>query len=556
MKHKPLLAVLMLAAGVAGTPTALRAEATNEVVWAADITADTTWSNTNVYLMHGLVHVLAPATLTIEPGTVIKGVSQGNLTNAENVSALFVTVGAKLRAVGTPTQPIIFTSEFDDTSGPSPLGLFERGLWGGVVVMGSAVLNTSSSTAGNDATNSFKYDVFEGLADNQINGQYVYRFGGTNDADNSGVIQYVSIRHGGYVITGNKELNGLSLCALGNGTTIDHVEAYAIADDGFEFFGGTVNTKYLVSAFNDDDCFDTDQGYRGKNQFWFAIQENGKRDNGGEWNGEPSGIAVSNAPYANFQVYNATWIGGGIVSGAATNSNNGLFIREYSAPRMYNSVLTDFNNTGGTIGCRMDANSGKMLTNGLLDLQENIFHGFTTVSNAFSALLFTDLARSNTTVNPLLVSISRDTNHLLDPRITLASPAQITSIVPPNDGFFQRVQFKGAFNKNLWAYNWTALDAYGFLPCGTTIEVDATVATGTGPTAPTLTLAANGANVTITCASQPGYTYTLESTAVLSPASWNPAAGVTPSNTQAGTGSPLTFTVPATGANYFRVSAH
>ncbi|MCC6823655.1 MAG: hypothetical protein IT579_23280, partial [Verrucomicrobia subdivision 3 bacterium] len=115
MKHKPLLAVLMLAAGVAGTPTALRAEATNEVVWAADITADTTWSNTNVYLMHGLVHVLAPATLTIEPGTVIKGVSQGNLTNAENVSALFVTVGAKLRAVGTPTQPIIFTSEFDDT---------------------------------------------------------------------------------------------------------------------------------------------------------------------------------------------------------------------------------------------------------------------------------------------------------------------------------------------------------------------------------------------------------------------------------------------------------
>ena len=107
------------------------------------------------------------------------------------------------------------------------------------------------------------------------------------------------------------------------GTTIDHVEAYAIADDGFEFFGGTVNTKYLVSAFNDDDSFDTDMGYRGTNQFWFAIQEPGTRDSGGEWNGEPNGIAVSNAPYANFQVYNATWIGGGTISGTATNSNNG-----------------------------------------------------------------------------------------------------------------------------------------------------------------------------------------------------------------------------------------
>ena len=546
MKYRHLLTGILLAACAAGTPISLRAEATNEVVWAADIAANTTWYNTNVYLMHGLVHVLAPATLTIEPGTVIKGVSQGNLTNAEQTSALFVTVGAKLHAVGTPTQPIIFTSEFDDTSGPSPLGLYERGLWGGIVVMGQAVLNTSSSAAGNDATNSFKYDVFEGLPDNQINGQYFYRFGGTNDADNSGVIQYVSIRHGGYVITGNKELNGLSMCALGSGTTIDHVEAYAIADDGFEFFGGTVNTKYLVSAFNDDDCFDTDQGYRGKNQFWFAIQENGKRDNGGEWNGEPNGIAVSNAPYANFQLYNATWIGAGTGPTTATNSNNGLFIREYSAPRMYNSVLTDFNNNGGTIGCRMDAKSGAMLANGLLDLRENIFNGFTTVSNAFSAPLFTDLTRSNTTVNPLLVSISRDTNHLLDPRLQAGSPALTSSLTPPNDGFYTPVSFKGAFdNQTLWLRCWTALDAYGFLP--------PVVA---GPLAPTLTLTPNGATVDIKCASQPGYTYTLESTTVLNPASWNPATGVTPSNSQAGAGSTLTFTVSATGANYFRVIAN
>src|SRR4030095_11884434 len=127
--------------------------------------------------------------------------------------------------------------------------------------------NTSSSTAGN--TNSPKYDVFEGLPDNQINGQNVYRFGGTNDADNSGEIQYVSIRHGGDEFLQNKKPKRPPMCAVGSGNNIDHAEAYAIADDGFEFFGGTVNTKYLVSAFNDDDTFDTDQGYRGKNQFWF-----------------------------------------------------------------------------------------------------------------------------------------------------------------------------------------------------------------------------------------------------------------------------------------------
>ncbi len=129
----------------------------------------------------------------------------------------------------------------------------------------------------------------------------------------------------------------------------------------------------------------------------------------------------------------------------------------------------------------------------------------------------------------------------------------MTSIVPPGDGFFQRVQFKGAFNKNLWAFNWTALDAYGFLPWDTTIEVDATVAAGAA--APTLALTVSGANVNITCPSQVGYTYTLESTGGLSPATWNPATNVTPSNSQAGTGSSLSFTVPATGVNFFRVSA-
>ncbi|MCU0783193.1 MAG: hypothetical protein MUF81_03925, partial [Verrucomicrobia bacterium] len=205
-------------------------------------------------------------------------------------------------------------------------------------------------------------------------------------------------------------MNGLSMCALGNGTTIDHVEAYAIADDGFEWFGGTVNTKYLVSAFNDDDTFDTDQGYRGKNQFWFSIQEDGKRDNGGEWNGEPNTLAVSNTPIANFQLYNATFIGAGNV-GTNTTANHGLTIREYSSPRVYNSILTDFTTShgNGSIGLRIaDVRSQAMLTAGLMDLRENIIAGFgTAATNAASAILLSDTSRGNSTVNPLLTSISR-----------------------------------------------------------------------------------------------------------------------------------------------------
>ncbi|MEW6158554.1 MAG: hypothetical protein AB1813_14065, partial [Verrucomicrobiota bacterium] len=250
------------------------------------ISANVTWRSTNEYVLNKFIYVLDGAILTIEAGTVIKA-QRGQ---DADTSCLIVTTGGKIMAEGTRTRPIIFTSIDDDVTDPEDIGLFDRGLWGGLVLMGKAELNTASDVSGNAA--SPKYDVFEGLPDSQINGQFVHRYGGNDDNDSSGVLRYVSIRHAGVVFQPNKELNGLSLCAVGRGTVIEHVETYATADDGFEFFGGTVNTKYLVSAFNDDDAFDIDQGFRGKNQFWFSIQEPGKKDHGGEWNGEPNGIAV------------------------------------------------------------------------------------------------------------------------------------------------------------------------------------------------------------------------------------------------------------------------
>jgi len=159
----------------------------------------------------------------------------------------------------------------------------------------------------------------------------------------------VSVRHGGKKLTTDKEINGWSFCGVGRGTVADYLEAYCIADDGFEFFGGSVNTKHLVSAFSDDDGFDTDQGYNGLNQFWFGIQEPGAKDNGSEQNGQPQApdVRVPGAlPLANYLVRNATMIG----AGTNSSGNDALRFRQENKARWYNSVITDF----GGVRVRID----------------------------------------------------------------------------------------------------------------------------------------------------------------------------------------------------------
>ena len=441
------------------------------------------WSRTNTYVLNGYCYVKQGHTLTIEAGTIIKGKD-----GAPGVfGALFITAGAKIFANGTPSSPIVFTAESDNlgTAGAYPnLTLLQRGLWGGIVLLGKAVLNTPSDAGG--AAASPKYDIFEGLPDVVTGGQNVNRFGGGDDNDNSGVMRYVSIRHGGKVLESNKELNGLSICGVGRGTTLEFIEAYATADDGFEFFGGTVNTRYLVSAFNDDDAFDADQGHSGQHQFWFGIQAADARDKGFELNGEPSGLATGAAPVANFTVYNATLIGAGVGSGGA--NNNVFTIREFAAPRFYNSIFTDFAQRGISI----DAKSLTHLNSGLLDFRENLWFGFTagnTVANLNvlnSDVLFTDTTRSNIIADPMLMGISRTANGGLDPRPQAGSPALVSSLMAPNNGFLQSAAFKGAFDQNnLWLAGWTALSQLGVIPQrapANIVQVTDASLTAAGPT--------------------------------------------------------------------------
>jgi hypothetical protein len=493
----------------------------------APISGVANWTADNEYVLNGFVYVLDGATLNIAAGTVVKAKPGVDA----NTSALIVTAGGKINASGTASAPIIFTAEEDDVNDPEDLPLFRRGLWGGVVILGKAVLNTTLAAAGNAATP--KYEVFEGLPDSQVNGQFVHRFGGGDDNDNSGVFRYVSIRHAGVVFQPNKELNGLSLGGVGRGTTVEYVESYGAADDGFEFFGGTVNTKYLVSAFNDDDAFDTDQGFRGKNQFWFAIQEPGKKDHGGELNGEPNGAAVNASPVATFEVYNATWIG----AGKSSTGNRGMTIREYASPKFYNSVFADF---GGNAVLIDDKSKGH-LDSGLLDLRDNIFWDFALAlpGSANSDVLFTDAARNNANVDPMLAGISRSNDGMLDPRPKAGSPALSTSRTPPADGFYTPAAYKGAFNKANWA-TWTFLAKAGVLTMDAGSE---------DPAAPVLSVMANGGQVMVTFTGAVGVSYQLQSSSAL--AGWVDSGAA-----QIGAGSQITLAAPVEAGNkFFRVVA-
>jgi hypothetical protein len=214
------------------------------------ISESTTWTSNNIYVLNQKVVVSSGVILTIQAGTIIKG-TEGSGSLA---SALIVAQGGKLNAAGTATEPIIFTSindniEVGQTAGTN-LDETNSGLWGGLIVLGYA-------------PSSFSGDVevvqIEGIPADDTFGLY----GGDNATDNSGVYQYISIRHGGALIGEGNEINGLTLGGVGSGTVIENIEVVANVDDGIEFFGGTVNASHLLVWAQGDDALDIDQAYSG-----------------------------------------------------------------------------------------------------------------------------------------------------------------------------------------------------------------------------------------------------------------------------------------------------
>lgn len=211
------------------------------------ITKDTHWTAGVTYRIRGYVYVDNNVTLTIDPGTKI-------VSNKDSAGVLIIYKGSKINAAGTADKPIVFTSA---EASPKP------GDFGGVVVVGKATGN------GNHAVLEGGVDVAHQL------------FGGTDDADNSGVLQYVRIEYAGKAVNPGDEVNGLSMYTVGSGTVVDHIEIVRGLDDAFEFFGGTFNAKYLIAYNCADDDFDLDDGYRGKIQFGISIKDPAFTDNKG-----------------------------------------------------------------------------------------------------------------------------------------------------------------------------------------------------------------------------------------------------------------------------------
>lgn len=232
-----------------------------------NITENTTWEAGNVYVLGGRITVVDGVTLTIEPGVIVKGQAGTGV----NATALLIARGATIDAEGTADLPIIFTSVADEIE-PEDLeaGNFAspnldpdiNGLWGGVIVLGKAKISAS-----NDNDEDISEIQIEGIPTSDPNGLY----GGSLDTDNSGILKYISIRHGGANIGAGNEINGLSLGGVGSGTTIENIEVVANQDDGIEWFGGTVNVKNVVVWNVGDDGIDTDQSWAGTLDNFFVI---------------------------------------------------------------------------------------------------------------------------------------------------------------------------------------------------------------------------------------------------------------------------------------------
>ncbi len=258
MKNFKSFSILILAAVIGFTsciegnekPVIDDTPGASDVKITGNITSSQTWVTGKTYVLSGRIAVTAGNTLTIQPGVIVKG----EVGTGANASALVIARGAKINAVGTAASPIIFTTTADEIvpgqiASPN-LDADLTGLWGGVLVLGKA-----KGSFGGDVTEI----QIEGIPASDINGLY----GGSDDADNSGVIKYISIRHGGTNIGEGNEINGLTLGAVGSGTVIENVEIIGNQDDGIEWFGGSVSVKNAIVWNVGDDGLDTDQAWSG-----------------------------------------------------------------------------------------------------------------------------------------------------------------------------------------------------------------------------------------------------------------------------------------------------
>lgn len=280
-----------------------------------NITSNTTWETGKIYVLKTRVSVVSGVTLTIQPGVIVKG----EAGTGSNATALLIARGANLMAEGTTSSPIIFTSIADEIQPgqiASPnLDPDFNGLWGGLIVLGNAPISADAASV-----------QIEGIPASDANGLY----GGADASDNSGVLKYISIRHGGANIGDGNEINGLTLGGVGSGTVVENIEIIANQDDGVEFFGGAVNASNLIVWNAGDDGIDTDQAWAGTlNNFIVICGATG--DHALEIDG-PEGTLLDGHTVQNGSVKGSTAAELGDFRSSARGSFNNIYFFNFADP--------------------------------------------------------------------------------------------------------------------------------------------------------------------------------------------------------------------------------
>lgn len=347
---------------IVATPTPTPDSSFPTITVTGNISANTIWTKDKIVVLDGRVIVQPGVELTIQPGTVIKA-KPGSDASA---SVLVVGVGAKIHATGTVAEPIIFTST-DDQIVPgqitSPnLTIANKGLWGGVIILGDAPISPSSGTT----------SEIEGIPAGTVGTTY----GGADATDNSGELQYVSIRHSGVIIGAGNEINGLTLGGVGSGTTIDHIEIYANLDDGIEFFGGSVNLSHGLVVKIDDDCYDIDQAYSGTITNIMAIIGENQDGDAFEIDG-PEGSANNSGVFT---------INKGYIVGSSSNDAKFAVFKSNAQGTMQNVYFTNFM-TGAKVAVNGSAPYANYLGTGAYSL--------TITGNTFNVLSLTGVFSSD-----------------------------------------------------------------------------------------------------------------------------------------------------------------
>lgn len=451
MNHvsRTLAAVFIGAAVVIGQVAGLRGDQAAPVtvpgidkpviVVTGSVTGNETWTNNFYYVLRGAVFVESGATLNISAGTRVIG-------EAGSVGTLIVRRGGRLNAIGTRTEPVVFTSD-------QPAGNRSRGDWGGIILNGNAPVNIEGGEG-------------VGEADTGI-------YGGNNPNDNSGTMRYVRVEFAGVEFSPDNELNGIAFQGVGRGGTYEFIQVHMNRDDALEWFGGTADIKYAVASNAADDSFDWTFGWSGRAQFVAITQRGDDADNGIE--ADNNEFNNNLLPRSNPQIYNITLCGDPDTN-EGSESVRAANLRRGTAFTIRNFLLTGFKTTGFQIETTNAATTGQV-DNGTTQMGAGVAWGVRNVTTGVAGAnmhasvqtyitsgrfptVTTAASTTDAMVGLSAASCSNHENPNFQPSgVATLAGGQVAPIQPPNDGFFQAVTFIGAVPPapaDNWMSGWTS----------------------------------------------------------------------------------------------------